>query len=294
MIGGALLAGAIAVAGLNLMGGSTGQGDDAISVLRTDDFHALAFHPADPNVVFFGHHNGLMRSDDGGKSWRALVQRRNFDAMGLAISSTHPQQIYLAGHDVFQWSSDGGASWKPVAHNLSGTDIHGFAASPDDPNRLYAFVNGVGAFQSADTGMAWQRLGGQLPGDVMALAAAGGNPETLYAASMRSGVLRSADGGRSWSPATNGLDARPVLTLAVDPSARQTVYAGADGGLFKSTDGGSTWQRLPFPGDNAIAVAVSPARPSVLLAIAVKARSAADREGRVYRSEDGGLTWGGR
>ena len=71
--------------------------------------------------------------------------------------------------------------------------------------------------------------------------------------------------------------------------ARGTVYAGLNGGLSKSTDGGATWSRLPFPGDNAVALATGPSRPDVILAIAVKGR-----QGLVFRSEDGGRSWGGR
>ncbi len=267
-----------------------GRGNDgALATLTTGDFHALAFSPDDPDVLFFGHHNGILRSDDGGERWRPLVDRRNFDAMGLAVSPTNPRQLYLAGHDIFQVSTDGGATWQPVAHNLPGTDIHGFAMSPDDPNRPYAMVVGHGVLQSADGGRTWQRLPGQLPGDVMSLAVAGGDPATLYAGSMRSGVLRSTDGGRTWAPAVNGLDSRGVQALAVDPVARQTVYAGVEGGLYKSTDGGASWSGLPFPGDNAVTLAVSPARPNRVLAITVQ-----NGQGLVYRSEDGGLSWGGR
>lgn len=278
---------ALIVAILSLRTGPGSNRGGALAVLETTDFHALAFTPTDPNVVFFGHHNGIMRSDDGGRTWHKLVERPNFDAMNLAVSHANPQQVYLAGHDIFQISSDGGASWRPVAHNLPATDIHGFTMSPDDANRLYAFVVGHGGFRSDDGGHTWHKLEGELPGDVMALAAASGSPETLYAGSMRSGVLKSTDGGRSWAPAVNGLDSRNVMTLAVDPSAPQTVYAGLGSGLYKSTDGGTTWSKLPFPGDNAIAVAVSRTSPNVVLAISVK-----NGKGFVYRSDDGGATWG--
>lgn len=290
-----VLALAAAVAGYLVSRGQAGEGADvgAISVLRTSDFHSLAFSPDDPNVVIFGHHNGVMRSDDGGRTWRSLVERRNFDAMGLAVSRANPRQVYLAGHDVFQVSADGGATWQPLAHDLPGTDIHGFAMSPDDPGPLYAFVVGHGAFHTGDGGRTWQRLGGQLPSDVMALAASGGSPETLYAGSMQSGVLKSADGGQSWSRAGAGMHSRNVMALAVDPVNRQTVYAGVEGGLYKSTDGGETWTKLPYPGDNAVALAVNPSQPHVLLAIAVRS-TAAGRHGLVYRSEDSGMTWGGR
>lgn len=283
---------AVAVTGVAVLlmlwpGRLDGRGH-AIAVLTTSDFHALAFSPTDPNVVFFGHHNGVMRSDDGGRTWRPLVQRPNFDAMGLAVSRSDPRQIYLAGHDVFQVSRDGGASWQPLSHNLPGTDIHGFAMRPDNPSHLYAFVVGHGLFTSVDGGRSWSKLSDRLPGDVMALAVAGGTPEILYAGGMRSGVLRSTDGGRSWEPLPGS--PRGVMALVVDPAAPQTVYAGADGGLYKSTDGGGTWRKLPFPGANAVALAVSPGNPQVILAVEF-VRSG---EGRVYRSEDGGVTWGRR
>ena len=59
-----------------------------------------------------------------------------------------------------------------------------------------------------------------------------------------------------------------------------------DGGMFQSTDGGITWSKLPFPGDNVVALAVSPAQPMLVLAITVKGQ-----QGLVYRSEDGGQRW---
>ncbi len=77
------------------------------------------------------------------------------------------------------------------------------------------------------------------------------------------------------------------MALAVDPAARQTIYAGVEGGVYKSIDGGLTWGALPFPGENAVALAVSPARPDRVLAIGVQ-----DRQGLVYRSDDGGRSWG--
>jgi photosystem II stability/assembly factor-like uncharacterized protein len=265
-----------------------GGGSAPLAVLRTPDFHALAFSPADPDLAFFGHHNGVLRSDDGGRTWKPLVEQRNFDAMGLAVSRADPRRAFLAGHDVFQASADGGATWQPIQHNLPGTDLHAFAISPDDANRLYAFAVGHGVFRSGDGARTWERLG-QVPGDVTALAAAGGagDAEVLFLGSASAGVLRSADGGRTWAPAVNGLESRRVLSLAVDPVARQTAYAGTEGGVHKTTDGGLTWSKLPYPGKNAAALAVSPARPARLLAISVTHGA-----GEVYRSDDGGRSWG--
>ncbi len=240
-------------------------------------------------MAFFGHHNGILRTEDGGRTWTPLVERRGFDAMSLATGRANPRFVYLAGHDIFRVSADGGATWQPVAHDLPGTDIHAFAVHPDDPQRLHAFVVGHGVLASGDGGGTWQKRPGHVPQDVTALASAGGNPETLYAGSGRAGPLRSGDGGRSWTPLASGGELGGVAVLAVDPASRQTVYAGGGKGLFKTTDGGATWATLPYPGRGAVALAVSPVEPHRVLAIAAESG-----QGRVYRSDDGGHSWAAR
>ncbi|MBI4317844.1 MAG: hypothetical protein HY675_05090 [Chloroflexi bacterium] len=263
------------------------SGDTPLAVLQASDFHALALSPDDANVVLFGHHNGVMRSDDGGRTWRSLVSRRNFDAMGLNISPASPRQVYLAGHDILYASMDGGVAWQPLANNLPGSDIHGFALSPDEPNRLFAYVVGYGVFTSSDGGKQWQKQSDQLPKDVMALVA--GSTQTLFAGSMSKGVLKSVDAGKTWTQSNKGLGGSNVAALAVDLTNRQTVFAGTDSGLYRSDDVGASWRKLPFPGKNVVTLAISPSNAKVVLAIEFVRAG----EGRLYRSEDGGSTWGG-
>jgi photosystem II stability/assembly factor-like uncharacterized protein len=284
---GALALVAVALAGYWFFGRTNSTG--AISKLETTDFHALAFSPDNPDLVFFGHHNGVMRSDDGGRKWHPLVERRNFDAMSLGVPGASPSRLFIAGHDVFQRSTDGGVSWQPVTHNLPGTDIHAFSISPDDANHLFAFIVGYGTYQSFDGGQTWTRLSDGLPPDVTSILAMGGTPETILVGSGGAGVTRSEDGGQSWARSNAGLSTPGVLALASDPSSRQKVYAGGPAGLYRSDDRGLNWTKLPFPAANVAAVAVSPARPDLVMAI-----SASLREGQVYRSRDGGVTWDGR
>lgn len=265
-----------------------GGNGGAISTLGTSDYHALVFNPDDPNTVFFGHHGGIMRSNDAGQTWTTLVDKKDFDAMGIVVNPTNSKQVYMAGHDIFQVSSNGGATWRPVQNNLPGTDIHGFAAATDGSNRLFAYLVGSGVLQSSDGGSTWQTTGGQMPPDVMSLAT-GGDPISLYAVSMGSGMLRSSDTGKSWTPAGGDLASSNIYAVAVDPKTSSTLYAGVEGGLYKSTDAGATWKKTTYPGDNAVALAISPARPQLVLAVNAKSR-----EGLVFRSEDGGATWSGQ
>ena len=47
----------------------------SISSLNTADYHALAFDLRDPNVVYFGHHTGVMKSTDGGVTWSPVLRQ---------------------------------------------------------------------------------------------------------------------------------------------------------------------------------------------------------------------------
>ncbi|MBI5029261.1 MAG: hypothetical protein HZB51_01945 [Chloroflexi bacterium] len=47
----------------------------SISALNTTDYHTLAFDPRDPNIVYFGHHNGVMKNIDGGVTWLPMLRQ---------------------------------------------------------------------------------------------------------------------------------------------------------------------------------------------------------------------------
>ncbi|GIV96947.1 MAG: S-layer protein [Herpetosiphonaceae bacterium] len=260
-----------------------------LATLSAGDFHALAFLPDKEEVVLFGHHNGIMRSDDGGRTWTTLIEQRGFDAMSILVRDTVPPQIAVAGHHIFQASWDGGQTWQSVSHSLPSNDIHALVMNPDRPEQLTVYVAGEGLFSSFDGGRSWDRLAGQpaVVKDTMTLASAGGDPETLYLGTLRSGLWRSQDGGVTW--AELGWDSQfgSILALAVDPLARTTLYVGTNRGLFKSTDGGNTWTQLPYPGQNAAVVALHPRKPATLLAISVTSEGM----GSLYRSDDGGRSW---
>ena len=257
-----------------------------ISTLHTDDFHSLMFSPDNPEVVYFGHHDGIMRSDDGGRTWRPQVSRTGFDAMSLVPSRNDSKVSYLAGHEILQVSRDGGVTWSPMKNNLPGSDIHAFSTSLENTQRFYAYIYGNGVFRSDDGGLTWEKISSQLS-DIMAIATSGGNPETLFAGTYRSGAFRSTDGGKTWV-VMKGL-AGGIMSIAVDTKAPKTVYAGGNTGLYKSTDGGDSWTQLDFPGNNIAALAISPTQPGLLLVINVVGGTSP--KGDVYRSEDGGITW---
>jgi photosystem II stability/assembly factor-like uncharacterized protein len=111
--------------------------------MQTHDFHALMFSGADMNTAFYGHHGGLMVSKDQGATWQPTTLQ-GADAMSLASPTTNPLRMYAAGHGVFFRSDDAGQTGLPITGQLAGADIHAFASSPGDANRVYTLVVGQG------------------------------------------------------------------------------------------------------------------------------------------------------
>src|SRR3990170_3442164 len=98
-----LIVSGVVVLGLALGGGwlyarNPAQSGNAqpLSRLSTSDFHSLAFSPTEPDMVFFGHHGGLLVSRDGGRPWQPTALQ-NADAMALAASAANPQVSMLPG-----------------------------------------------------------------------------------------------------------------------------------------------------------------------------------------------------
>ena len=264
----------------------TGPGGE-LSQLRTPDFHSMAISPADPNVILYGHHGGVLRSTDGGRTWsKTSLAGASDDAMGMGIAGPEPGTVYAAGHDTFFKSADAGRTWKSMEVDLPGRDIHGMAVAPDRAGRLYTNVTRHGFYRSDDGGAKWTKAAsGSFPADVIQVSASAG--DVVYVASVQGGVLRSGDAGATF--VSTGRLTGSLLSVAASATDPETVYAGTSSGLFASIDGGKTWSARTVPGGGEVLVtAVSPANPLAVMVVAVQA----DRAGHVFQSNDAGATWG--
>ena len=251
------------------------RGDQVRTAQRlSGDFHALRVLP--DGRLLYGQHAGVSVSSDGGRTWGPTDGAG--DAMALASSARTPGTLVLAGHDVLKTSRDGGQTWQDSGFgNLPGTDIHGFAALPDQPDVWYANIAGRGLYRT-ENGQDWRFVSPATAG-AMALAVGPGPFPRLYALTMGDGLIVS-DNGTTWQragdapqAAGSGLDVHPVSG---------NVYIAGPTGVARSEDRGATWTDLNLP-EGALLVTADPQDEAKLYAAA--------ESGVVYRSVDGGSTW---
>lgn len=271
---GALVAALIVTRGDGTSSGNPTAAEIVAGLPDTPDYHSLLVDTRDPRALILGTHQGLFRSSDGGRTWSA-ADLPGQDAMNLARPTG--STAWAAGHNVLAKSTDGGETWADVRpRGLPSLDVHGFAADPRNPRRLYAAIAGQGLYRSTDGGFSFELASAEVGANVMALAVM---PDgRILAGDMEQGLLVSSDGARSWKRVLEAA----LMGLAVNRQDSRRVLAAGPGVLL-SRDGGRNWkQTLDIP-DGAGPVAWAPSNPRIAYVVGF------DRQ--LYRTRDGGETW---
>ena len=257
-----------------------------------------------------GANGTVLRTADGGRSWRVLpvpgaetLDFRDIHATSdrvawvLSIGSGESSRIYK--------TTDGGAHWDLQFAN---TDPKVFldAMAFLDATHGIAFsdsVDGRFVILSTVNGRTWDRgpadhLPPALPGEG-AFAASGTNvavsgPNHVWIGTTAARVLRSSDGGRTWTVATTPLAtgaSTGIFSIAFRDRQHGVVVGGdyrkesqAVDNVARTSDGGATWTLVNDHGLSGFRSVVSwvPGTKQSLLAIGP---TGADW------SSDGGRTW---
>jgi photosystem II stability/assembly factor-like uncharacterized protein len=213
--------------------------------------------------------------------------------LGLAAGAATIASRPLAASPVAAVTRQTGGGWTPLG--LYGGNVQALAIDPTNPNVVYAATDsGGGVFKSTDGAATWTGLYAELPRfEALALAIDPRHPFTIYVSlAGGAGVYKSRDGGVTWNATGSGLRS-VAATLAIDPIHARTLYAGSAAGVDKSVDGGGTWtpagQGLPADRGAVVALAIDPG--STQTVYAVLQGSISGRDGAVFKTTDGGVSW---
>jgi hypothetical protein len=276
---------------------------------RTDDqpsaaIGALAFAPGDPAVAYAGTGQGealaalgigLLRSADGGTSWRPLVAKEllGTGCHDLLVDPGDPGRVLAATTAGLWASADGGRSWEPRLPGRS------WAVSPGPGGEVLAGGE-LGLHRSADGGATWSPVPLEAAPDgferVAVAHAPGGEVAYVFAAGDGVGHLWRRDRpGGPFDPVKPPADlhsrqAWHHWACAADPVDPGVVWLGA-AGLHRGAlgrDGRWTWTDLTArPAGDSLplgqhAVVAGPGDPPALYVAG---------EGGLFGSPDGGRSW---
>jgi len=247
--------------------------------------HTIAGVPSQPAVFYMGAANGgVFKTIDSGVTWTPITDGQ------IAVGSTGALAVADSNPDVV-WLGTG---------------------SPDPRGNI---SNGDGVYKSIDAGKTWTHMGLEKAGLIGRVRIDPKNPDivfvavigNIFGANKERGVYRTKDGGKTWEQILSVSDKTGAVDLSMDPKNSSILFASMwtvrrepwsitsgsmEGGIFRSLDGGNTWQKVTsgIPTKvmvGKIAVAVSGADSKRVYALV----EAANDEGGVFRSEDGGATF---
>ncbi len=144
--------------------------------------HRVASHPSRPDVLFMQKHWDVMRSDDGGASWREVSGNLPTDfGFPIAVHAHEPETIYVVpitsdaehyppeGKLRVYRSRTGGDEWDPLGRGLPPRDCYvnvlrdAMAVDTLDPCGVYFGTTGGQVYASADGGDTWTAIVRDLP-----------------------------------------------------------------------------------------------------------------------------------
>jgi len=186
----------------------------------------IVVDPTDASTLYAALQVGfIVKSTDGGLSWRLLDKNLDCDVHTIAIDPANAQRLLVAtgGHDARKGtapgralysSEDAGESWAPIATNFTKEYSVPLAFDAIDPGIVYSAVaNGQpGRWRRRDTGA-------------------------------ESTFIRSVDGGRTWDGIDGGIAAKDFPEVIIADSATPgLIYTGCrSGDFYASENSGETW-----------------------------------------------------
>jgi len=236
-----------------------------------------------PDLFYIGTASGgLWKSENGGVNFEPLFDTQQVHSIGdISIYQKNPDIIYVgtgegnprnshnAGNGMYK-TIDGGHTWTHIGLEDS-RNIHRVIVHPENPDVVYAGVQG-----------------------------------SAWAESSTRGVYKSTDGGQTWSQILYIDENTGIGDLIMDPANPEKLMAamwefrrlpwfftsgGSSSGLHVTFDGGATWTErtskdgLPDGDLGRLGLGIAPSNPKIVYALVEAKKNA------LYRSEDGGFTF---
>lgn len=259
------------------------------------DHHAFAYHPTDPNMIYFGNDGGVFCSTDGGETFEGRNGGYQTTQFYNGFSSSWIDSLLAIGgmQDNATAIYEGNLGWRRAI----GGDGCMTALSPTSTDTLYGSSQNLSLVRSINKGYNWSGIGvpsGGLTNFVGPFALAPSAPKIMYAG--REKIFRSTTGGGGWTALNNNIvldPGNPIIAITVAPSNANVVYVATTptatrGKMFRTTDGGTTWSNITgtLPDRYMIDIAVHPMNENIAYVTCSGFGSS-----HLWKTTNGGSSW---
>lgn len=198
---------------------------------------------------------GMIRSDDEGRTWRAINNGLLSFSISSLFSDPFDPTILYAGsiqqRGIFE-SQDGGDTWHDInSKELFGLSVSAMAFTKYDGGALIVATDDGRVWAKRRNGTEWQVIA-NIPGvgKVVTMAAEPQIGQYIYAGTSNGTVLRSENGaGFGWRPLESKIPGIFIISsIVVRPLQPNEVFISAYGVggnlIWKTEDFGNTWQTV--------------------------------------------------
>ncbi len=235
----------------------------------------IIFDPAHPATIYvagwslYNNDEGdVFRSDDSGRTWRALPGVHGKSVRAMAMAPSDPNLLVIGALDGVFRTRDGGQTWQQISppNHAEIKNIESLAIDPQNPEIIYAGTWHL-PWKTTDGGASWNPIskGIAFDSDMFSIIVDPKSPETVYASAC-SGMYKSQNKAELFHRML-GLPHSAMRTrvLKQDPVRPNIVYAGTTGGLWKTVDGGDKWKLVSDDSVIVNDVMISPQNPDHVL-----------------------------
>ncbi|MCY3024465.1 MAG: sialidase family protein, partial [Planctomycetota bacterium] len=243
----------------------TGPKALAITAERNKSVRGLAVDPA-TGTVYAGTPKGkVLKSEDGGRSWKMLYElKAKGGVVSVAVSPKNSRLLLAATTSAgLLRSEDGGESWTELQ---TPKNVSHAAFAPSDDQIIYAACGKEGVLKSTDKGQTWNpaRTGIDPKCAIIEVVVDPKTADTVYAignGGWNGTFFRSADGGTTWTPVRDiatDVKGNPTLpdewpgkgkgsfstltNIALNPNNPKELFVAANWRNCFSADAGVTWE----------------------------------------------------
>lgn len=247
----------------------------------------VAFDPRDRDRFYVASLSGVLRTEDGGKSWRLVTGWAETEPKCVAVDPNAPDSVYAALPDGVIASRDRGSTWQRTETGLPDRGKYAQVVRVDRARAGRVLIGcETGIYLSEDAAGSWQRVFAAT--DTVTDIQQSPHDAAVWAATSQSaGALWSRDGGRTWTRLAGIPSEKALYNVAFDPTNPQRLaIASWSYGLWTSEDGGRSWVErnagLPEP-HRVWRTAVDPDNGRLYAAVTERALFASDDFGRTWQ-----------